>query len=123
MPLFVIEHGCVEGASGQKGQWFDDAAAVVRSWPEVMGISYNHETGHTGIDSSMNYRVDTSSSATQGFRAMGAAQFFNPTQTFYSSKGVSGPTGGRLHAARGRAEDSRKKRCAPPAAVATPPPS
>lgn len=94
MPLFVIEHGCVEGASGRKQQWFDDAAAVIRTWPEVMGISYNHETGHTGIDSSMNYRVDTSSSATQGFRAMGVAQFFNPTQTFYSSKGVSGPTGG-----------------------------
>ena len=94
MPLFVIEHGCVEGAAGRKQQWFDDADAVIRTWPEVMGISYNHETGHTGIDSSMNYRVDTSASATAGFRTMGATQFFNPTQTFFSSNGVSGPTGG-----------------------------
>jgi hypothetical protein len=94
MPLFVIENGCVEGAPGQKSQWFADADATVRSWPEVVGVSYNHETGHTGIDSSMNYRVDTSASATAGFRAMGATQFFNPTQTFYSSKGFSGPTGG-----------------------------
>ena len=91
MPLFVIEHGCVEGSPGQKGQWFADADAVVRTWPEVVGLSYNHETGHTGIDSSMNYRVDTSGSATAGFRAMGATAFFNPTDTFYSSKGFQGP--------------------------------
>ena len=93
MPLFVIEHGCVEGAPDQKRQWFADADAVVRSWPEVVGISYNHESGNAGIDHGMNYRVDTSASATAGFRAMGATQFFNPVQTFYSSKGISGPNG------------------------------
>ena len=93
MPLFVIEHGCVEGSPGQKAQWFADADSVVRSWPEVVALSYNHETGLSGIDSRMNYRVDTSASATNGFAAMGAARFFNPVQTFYSPSGVSGPPG------------------------------
>lgn len=59
----------------------------------MVGISYNHESGNAGIDHGMNYRVDTSASATAGFRAMGATQFFNPVQTFYSSKGISGPNG------------------------------
>lgn len=93
MPLFVIEHGCVEGGGDRKRQWFADADNVVRNWPEIVGLSYNHETGHSGIDSSMNYRVDTSASATAGFRAMGSTAFFNPTQTFYSPKGVEGPNG------------------------------
>jgi hypothetical protein len=93
VPMFVIEFGCIEGAPGQKGQWFSDADAVVRSWPEVVGLSYNHEIGHTGNDANMNYRVDTSPSAISSFRTMGASGFFNPAETFYSSKGVSGPTG------------------------------
>jgi hypothetical protein len=93
VPLFVIEYGCVEGAPGQKGQWFADADATIRSWPETLGVSYNNEIGHVNHDVGMNYRIDTSSSATAGFRTMGAKPFFNPTDTFYSSKGVQGPTG------------------------------
>jgi len=91
MPLFVIENGCVEGAPNQKGQWFADADATIRTWPEVVGVSYNHETGHSLNDVGKNYRVDTSTSSAIGFRTMGATQFFTPTQTFYSSKGISGP--------------------------------
>ena len=91
---FVIEHGCVEGAAGQKGQWFADATTAAKKWPELIATSYNNETGHTGKDNNMNYRVDTSQASVAGFRAMGAAPFFNPSQTFFSVSGVQGPTGG-----------------------------
>ncbi len=92
-PLFVIEYGCIEGAPGQKGQWFTDADATVRSWPEMLAVSYNHEIGHSGNDANMNYRIDTSAASTSGFRTMGLSGFFNPVDTFYSSKGIQGPTG------------------------------
>ena len=69
-PLYVIELGCVEGASGRKGDWMRDAAATTASWPELIGVSYNHEAGQTGKDADMNYRVDTSAAAIQGFRDM-----------------------------------------------------
>jgi hypothetical protein len=92
-PLFVIEYGCVEGASGQKAQWFADAEDTIRSWPEMLAVSYNHEIGHSNMDVGCNYRIDTSSSATSGFRQMGSLGFFNPSDTFFSSKGVEGPTG------------------------------
>ena len=60
-PLYVIESGCVEGTPGRKGDWFREAAATAATWPELIGISYNHESG-TG-----NYRVDTSPTAIAGF--------------------------------------------------------
>jgi hypothetical protein len=82
--LFMIEFGCVEGSPGQKAQWFADAETLLRTWPEVIGTSYNHEVGHSGNDANMNYRVDTSPSAVDGFRAMGGSTFFNPSETFYS---------------------------------------
>jgi len=94
---FVVEHGCVEGAPGQKGRWFTDAIAVVKSWPELIATSYNHEAGHSGMDAAMNYRVYTSQSSIDGFRTMGAAPFFNPSRTFYSVSGVQGPVGGASH--------------------------
>lgn len=87
--LFVIEFGCVEGASGQKAQWFADAQTILQGWPEVIGTSYNHETGHTGNDANKNYRVDTSTSSISAFRAMGNSAFFNPVQTFYAPTSTS----------------------------------
>ena len=75
-PLMIVESGCVEGALGQKGQWFIDAAAVLTSWPEVVYFSYNDEMGDR------NYRVDTSSSSVDGYRRMGADPSFNPAETW-----------------------------------------
>ncbi len=75
--LFVIEHGCVEGAPGAKGQWFGDETIVLQGWPEVVGVSYNHEAGHTGIDSGKEYWVDTTVTALAGYQAMAKATLFN----------------------------------------------
>jgi hypothetical protein len=85
--LFVIENGCVEGAPGAKAQWYADAAAVAKQWPELIGVSYNHEVGHHGIETGKNYRVDTSQSSIDGFRSVGATTFYNPSQIFYSGSG------------------------------------
>jgi hypothetical protein len=68
--LYVIETGCVEGAAGRKGDWMRGAAATVDAWPELIGVSYNHEAGHSSNDSGMNYRVDTSDTSIKGFRDM-----------------------------------------------------
>jgi hypothetical protein len=68
--LYVIESGCVEGGPGRKGDWLREAAVTADAWPELIGISYNHEAGGSNNDVGMNYRVDTSDLAIQGFRDM-----------------------------------------------------
>jgi hypothetical protein len=68
--LYVVEYGCVEGESGRKGAWIDDAKATIKSWPEVEGVSYLHEM------SDCNYRINTSTSALSAFRAMGQDSHF-----------------------------------------------
>lgn len=70
--LFVNETGSIEGAPGQKGQWFDEMGAVLKTWPEVIGFSYDHEL------TSGNYYVDTSASSLQSFRAIGQDPYFQP---------------------------------------------
>lgn len=70
-PMYVIEHGCVEGAPGAKARWFADAGATAASWPNLVGVSYNHEGG-----GDRNYRVDTSTSSVDGFRDMGSIDKF-----------------------------------------------
>ena len=75
-PLMIVESGCVEGAPGQKGQWFLDAAVTFASWPEVVYFNYNDEMGDR------NYRVDTSASSIEGYRRMGADPSFNPLETW-----------------------------------------
>ena len=56
-PLYVIESGCVEGEPGRKAQWMNDARATMKTWPEVMGLSYNHE------DTDCSYYVDSTASS------------------------------------------------------------
>jgi hypothetical protein len=68
--LFVNETGSVEGDPGQKAQWFDDMGAVLKTWPEVIGFSYDHEL------TSGNYYVDTSASSLQSFKAIGQDPYF-----------------------------------------------
>ena len=74
--FYVMETGCVEGTAGRKGDWYREMAATAEAWPELRGISYNHEAGHTGNDANMNYRVDTSAAAIEGFRDMASAAAF-----------------------------------------------
>lgn len=68
--LYVIELGCVEGGTGRKADWLREVADTVGGWPELIGVSYNHEAGASNNDAGMNYRLDTSAQSIQGFRDM-----------------------------------------------------
>ncbi len=68
--LYVIESGCVEGAPGAKAKWIDAAAATIKSWPEMIGFSYNHE------NTDCTYWADSSTSALTAFTAMGKQAYF-----------------------------------------------
>lgn len=68
--LYVVEYGSVEGESGRKSTWFDEATTTLAGWPEVEGISYLHE------QSDCTYWVNTSTSALNAFRSMGRNALF-----------------------------------------------
>ena len=69
-PLYIIECGCVEAATGAKASWINDAAATIQSWPEVVGFSYNHE------NTDCSYWADSSASAVAAFTSMGSQAYF-----------------------------------------------
>jgi hypothetical protein len=75
-PLFMIEYGSVEGSPGRKAHWLTHMRRVLRSWPRVIGVSYNHEEGLSGHDAGCQYWIDTSRSSVDAFRAMGADPYF-----------------------------------------------
>jgi hypothetical protein len=63
--LYIQEYGCVESTRGRKAQWIDRARSVVKNWPEVIGVSYNHEA------TDCSYWIDSSTSSFRAFRQMG----------------------------------------------------
>lgn len=73
-PLIVAEYGTGEDpeVEGRKAQWFTDAADVLKSWPEIKGVSYFN------VGFSCPRYVDTSQSSLAAFRANGADPYFNP---------------------------------------------
>jgi hypothetical protein len=68
--LFIQEYGSVESTPGRKGQWIDHARSVLRTWPEVVGVSYNHEA------TDCVYWIDSSRSSFHAFRKMGQDRHF-----------------------------------------------
>ena len=59
----------------RKAQWINDAASVMRSWPQLHAASYFDETG------SCDWRVTTSTSALQAFTALATSVFANAGAT------------------------------------------
>lgn len=68
--LYVIESGCVEGEPGRKAAWFGAASATLKSWPEVVGVSYNSE------DTDCTYWADSSSSSLSAFSSWGRDRYY-----------------------------------------------
>jgi hypothetical protein len=68
--LFIQEYGSVESTPGRKAQWIDRARSVLKSWPEVAGVSYNHEA------TDCVYWIDSSRSSFHAFRKMGQDRRF-----------------------------------------------
>jgi len=76
-PMFISEWGSNEdpGVVGHKAQWITDAAATLKTWPEVKVETY-YNNGPPAA--SCNWRVDSSPSSLAAFQAMGADPYFNP---------------------------------------------
>ncbi len=68
--LYMVEVGCTEGGTGLKADWIADARATIKKWPEVVGFSYNNER------TDCSYVVDSSTSALNSFKRMGADDSF-----------------------------------------------
>ncbi len=71
---------------GRKAQWFTDASATLKTWPEVKALAY-YENGPPAH--SCEWWVDTSDSALASFSAIGADPYFNPPPPLVSV--TSGP--------------------------------
>lgn len=77
----------------------------------AVGVSYNHEAGRSNNDTGMNYRVDTSALAIQGFRDMVQHGAFTG-DAGGGSDGGGGGTGGSDGGSGGSGDDcttTRKK--------------
>ena len=69
--LYVVETGCIEGEPGAKARWLDGSRRTAKRWPELIGLSYNHEA------TDCTYWVDSSGSSMRAFRRMGADPAFD----------------------------------------------
>jgi hypothetical protein len=72
-PLMVGEYGCLERRDGEKAQWIAEARdALKNQLPAIAAVVYFDSKGD------FNFRVDTSPSAYEAYKAMGADPHFNP---------------------------------------------
>jgi anaerobic selenocysteine-containing dehydrogenase len=76
--LFVEETGSVEcKSSNAKADWFKEMGQTVLNWPEVVGVEYSHTlANYRGTP--MPYWVDSSNSALDAYREVGADPCFKP---------------------------------------------
>lgn len=75
-PMMVGEYGCLERNPGEKAAWIADAHSVLKeAFPRIGAVVYFNSKGDPGYD----WRVETSESSFQAFRAMGADPYFNPS--------------------------------------------
>jgi hypothetical protein len=73
-PLYVAEWGSMEDPDvpGRKADWIDDAAATIKSWPEIKVVAYYHNEGDC------EWWVDSSGSSLDAFTRMGTDLYFAP---------------------------------------------
>ncbi len=82
--LLIGEYGTVEQTAGgyrngsptAKAQWLADAAATMKTWPEVVGAIYSHTTAVYG-GQVMDYWADSSAASLTAFTDCGHDTFFS----------------------------------------------
>jgi hypothetical protein len=77
-PMMIAEWGSIEDPEvpGAKAAWFAEAAATLKTWPEIKALTYFHEgTEDTGL---CDWWIDSSPTALAAFQAMAADPYFNP---------------------------------------------
>lgn len=76
-PYMAAETGSNEGSPGQKGEWFIDGIAAIKArFPGLYGYVYFH-INTTSTEGCCNWRLDSSTSALEGFKALATDPFFN----------------------------------------------
>lgn len=81
--MFIPEWGSVEdtacghtgGKASRKAHWITDAAADIRSWPEVQGAVYSN-TQWVFKGNKVDYRVTTNSKSLAAFKSAGQQAYF-----------------------------------------------
>jgi hypothetical protein len=73
-PMIIAEYGSQEDPDvpGRKAEWITEAAATLKSWPEVKGVSWYNN------DAQCVWYVDTSETSLAAYVAMGQDPYFNP---------------------------------------------
>jgi len=76
-PMLIAEYGTGEDPDvpGRKGQWFTNAQAAFKAWPQIRGVAY-FDNGYG--DPACSRWIDTSQSSLNAFIGMGADPYFNP---------------------------------------------
>lgn len=82
-PMCIGEYGTLEATSCSndgdpqaKAQWFQDAASVIQSWPQVKWAAYSH-VGASFRGKPMPFWVNTSATALSSFTQIGQTQYFS----------------------------------------------
>lgn len=74
--LLIQEMGCAEvSGTDFKAQFFRDARATFKTWPELRGVCYSN------VSAKEDYRVDTSPAALAAFQAWAQDNYFQGTWT------------------------------------------
>ena len=75
-------------SSTRKAQWIRDGAAVMKTWPEIKGISWFNTNTNPGCP---RY-VDTTADSLAAFAEIGADAYFNPTSMMSIASGPTATT-------------------------------
>ncbi len=73
---------------GRKAQWFRDAAATLKGWPEFKGVAYFHVHLNQGCPR----WFDSSDSSLAAFREMALDPYFNPPPATSPARDLLAPT-------------------------------
>jgi plastocyanin len=75
-PMFIAEYGSGEDDAvvGRKAQWFANGSALLKTWPDIKGVSYFN----VGTGGACDRYVDSSPSSLSAFSAMGHDTYWNP---------------------------------------------
>jgi hypothetical protein len=87
-PMMIPEYGSMEDPEvpGRKAAWLTEAAATLKTWPELKALTYYDNGGAPECD----WWIDSSQSALNAFSAMGADPYFNPPPPLVTI--VTGPS-------------------------------
>lgn len=75
-PLIIPEFGAIEGQPGQKAAWIRQAGQEIQSsFPDLRAVVY-FDDNHQNFNMDFNWRLDSSPSAMEAFRALAAQPYF-----------------------------------------------